>query len=203
MDVVSEAAIAIMVGYLVGSFPAAYLAGQLAADVDVRFAGEGNVGARNVFHVIGPRWGVVTFVADFAKGAVVAALFVGRPTWQLAVAGVAVFAGHAYPVWLRFVGGKGLATVGGFTAVVMPAPAAIGVGVAGVVWLATRRFLPTTVVAIVVAVVAAPVVGVDLAVVGTVVGLFALTGVKRALDEQRMRTVEAATGWDRTRGMGV
>ena len=193
--------IAIAVGYLVGSIPAAYLIARFRAGVDIRYEGEGNVGARNVFHVVGPAWGVAAFVADFAKGVVVALAFRGQPDWQLAVAGVAVLAGHAYPVWLRFVGGKGLSTVGGFAASLMPLPAAIGGAAAGVAWLVSRVFLPTTVVAIVVAIVSAPIVGVDLALVGIVVGLFALTGVKRALDESRMREVEAATGWDRLRGL--
>ena len=194
--------VAVMVGYVVGSIPAAYLIARWRADVDIRREGEGNVGARNVFHVVGSGWGVAAFAADFAKGVVVAFAFRGQPAWQLAVAGVAVLVGHAYPVWLRFVGGKGLSTVGGFAAAVMPLPAAIGGAAAGVAWLATRLFLPTTVVAIVVAIVAAPVVGVELTTVGIVVGLFALTGVKRALDEPRMRSVEAESGWDRVRGLG-
>jgi glycerol-3-phosphate acyltransferase PlsY len=194
-------AITIVVGYLIGSIPGAYLIGRAVADVDVRTEGEGNVGARNVFHVVGSRWGIVVFLADFAKGAVVAAIFLGRPTWQLALAGAAVFIGHAYPVWLGFIGGKGLSTIAGFATVLMPLAVLCGAAAAGVVWLATRRFLPSTVTAIVVAIVGAPLVGVSVATVGIVLGLFVLAGVKRALDESRMRAIEARTGWDRTRGL--
>jgi glycerol-3-phosphate acyltransferase PlsY len=194
-------AITIVVGYLIGSIPGAYLIGRAVADVDVRTEGEGNVGARNVFHVVGSRWGIVVFLADFAKGAVVAAIFLGRPTWQLALAGAAVFIGHAYPVWLGFIGGKGLSTIAGFATVMMPLAVLCGAAAAGVVWLATRRFLPSTVTAIVVAIVGAPLVGVSVATVGIVLGLFVLAGVKRALDESRMRAIEARTGWDRTRGL--
>jgi glycerol-3-phosphate acyltransferase PlsY len=194
-------AITIVVGYLIGSIPGAYLIGRAVADVDVRTEGEGNVGARNVFHVVGSRWGIVVFLADFAKGAVVAAIFLRQPTWQLALAGAAVFIGHAYPVWLGFIGGKGLSTIAGFASVLMPLAVLCGAAAAGAVWLATRRFLPSTVTAIVVAIVGAPLVGVSVATLGIVLGLFVLAGVKRALDESRMRAIEARTGWDRTRGL--
>lgn len=190
-----------LVGYLVGSFPVAYLVGRRVAGVDVRFAGEGNVGARNVFHVVGPRWGMLVFAGDFAKGATVATIFRDAPVWQLAVAGAAVLVGHGFPVWLDFVGGKGLSTAGGMGAALMPWAAVVAAASAAVVWAATRRFLPTTVVAILAAVLAAPLTGVDVAIVALVVWLFVLCGVKRAIDEPRMRTVEAATGWDRTHGL--
>lgn len=196
-----DVVVTVLVGYLVGSVPAAYLIARLSEGVDVRREGEGNVGARNVFHVVGPAWGIAAFVADFAKGAVVAAVFRSEPTWQVALAGAAVFIGHAYPVWLRFIGGKGLSTIGGFTAVLMPWATLIGVGASAVAWVFTHKFLPTTVAGIVATVAAAPLVGVDWSTVAIVIGLFALTGVKRALDEDRMREVEAATGWDRDTGL--
>lgn len=201
MSMVVTVVVTTVIGYLVGSIPAAYLVGRAVGDVDVRDEGEGNVGARNVFHVVGARWGLVVFLLDAAKGAVVAAIFFGQPTWQLALAGVAVFIGHAYPVWLGFVGGKGLSTIGGFATVLMPLAVLLGAAGAGVVWVLTRRFLPTTIVAIVVALVSAPMVGVPWSRVAIVLGVFVLAGVKRALDEPRMREVEARTGWDRTRGL--
>lgn len=186
--------------YLVGSIPASYLIARHVLAVDVRQVGEGNAGARNVFHEVGHTWGLVTFLADFGKGALVAALFVGEGTGRLFLAGAFVFLGHAYPVWLRFVGGKGLATVGGFSVVLIPWAGVIGGAASGVVWGLTRRFLPTTVAAIVVAVAVAPFVGYRLMLVGVILGLFVLTGIKRGLDEPRMRRIEARTGWDRSRG---
>lgn len=196
----TSALVAVLVGYLVGSIPVAFLIGRAVSGVDVRHAGEGNVGARNVFHVIGSRWGIVTFLGDFAKGAAVALLFRGQPDWQLVVAATAMLVGHGYPVWLGFLGGKGLSPAGGVTAVLMPWAVLIGGAAAGVTWTFTRRFLPTLVVAIVTTIVVAPLTGVPFSMVALVVWLFALTGVKRAADESRMREVEAATGWDRNRG---
>lgn len=190
----------VVLAYLIGSFPAAYLVARAVADADVREIGEGNAGSRNVFHEVGPRWGIVTFLADFGKGALVALLFLSAPSWQLVLAGVAVFAGHAFPVWLSFVGGKGLATVGGFSVVLVPWAAVIGGAGAGVAWALTRRFLPATVAAIVLSLVVAPVLGYEMWVPAAIIGLFVLVGVKRAFDEPRMREIEARTGWDRLRG---
>jgi acyl phosphate:glycerol-3-phosphate acyltransferase len=191
----------VVAGYLIGSIPVAHLVGRYAGDHDLRFEGEGNVGARNTFHVVGAGWGVVVFVGDFLKGAVVAHVFVDAPTWQLVTAGTAALVGHGYPVWLGFVGGKGLSTAGGFAALLMPWAAAIGGVGAGCAWFATRKFLPSTVVAIVVAIIAAPFVGVSTVTVTVVVWMFVVTGLKRAVDESRMREIEASTGWDRNRGL--
>ncbi len=197
VDILSTAAL----GYLIGSLPIAYVVGRFASGVDVRVAGEGNVGARNVFHVVGPGWGIAAFVGDFAKGAAVAALFRTSPDWQLAVATTAAVVGHGYPVWLRFVGGKGLSLAGGVAAVLMPLGVLVGISAAGIAWLLTRRFLPTTVVVIVVSIVSGPLLGASIATATLVVWLFAITGAKRAADEARMRRIEAATGWDRSRGL--
>lgn len=186
--------------YTVGSIPIGFLIARGVADIDIRNAGEGNVGARNVFHEVGGHWGIITFLGDFAKGALVAVALGGAPRWQLALGGVFVLLGHAFPVWLHYIGGKGLSTVGGFSAILLPWAGLIGAAGAGLVWAITRRFLPTTVTAIVLAIVAAPIVGHAFAHVVTVLCLFALVGVKRAIDEPRMREIEAATGWDRLEG---
>ena len=120
MQSVIEALGTAVFAYLVGSIPASYVIARYVVGADVREIGEGNAGARNVFHEVGRFWGFATFLADFGKGALVAAVFVGSPSWQVFLAGAFVFLGHAYPVWLRFVGGKGLATVGGFSVVLVP-----------------------------------------------------------------------------------
>jgi glycerol-3-phosphate acyltransferase PlsY len=189
-----------LVAYALGSIPTAYLVGKLARGIDLREAGEGNVGARNAFHEVGHRWGLVVFAVDIAKGAAVALLFAHSPLWQLAAAALFLVLGHAYPVWLGFVGGKGLACAGGFTIALFPWAALIGGVASGAVWMATRRFLPTLVTVTVVAFVAAPFTGGELPVIGVALGTFVLVALKRAVDEPRMRRIEARTGWDRVRG---
>jgi glycerol-3-phosphate acyltransferase PlsY len=108
-----------LLGYAVGSFPAGYLAGRIAG-VDVRTLGSGNVGATNVTRVLGKRYGYPVFLIDFSKGfvAVWAALIIGRanrasPAFldlSAAIAAIAAVLGHSYSIWLRFHGGKGVAT---------------------------------------------------------------------------------------------
>ena len=198
-EVTTLAAVA-AAAYLVGSFPAAYLVGRLRAGIDVRTAGEGNVGARNVFHEVGSGWGVTVFALDFGKGAAVALPLADGPLSRLAVAVTFVVLGHAYPVWLGFVGGKGVSAVGGVAAALMPVAAAAAGAASGAVWLATRRFLPTLVTVVVLTFVVAPFTGVGWGVMTVALGGFLLTAAKRVLDEPRMRRIEAETGWDRAMG---
>lgn len=189
-----------LVAYALGSIPTAYLVGKLVRGIDVREAGEGNVGARNAFHEVGHRWGVVVFAVDIGKGAAVALLYGRSPLWQLAVAALFLVLGHAYPVWLRFVGGKGLACAGGFTIALFPWAALIGGAASGAVWLITHRFLPTLVTVTVVAFAVAPLLGGELPALGVALGAFLVVALKRVIDEPRMRHIEEGTGWDRARG---
>jgi glycerol-3-phosphate acyltransferase PlsY len=194
-------AVGIAVGaYLIGSFPSAYLVGKYRSGLDIRTAGEGNVGARNVFHEVGKPWGVAVWALDVAKGAAVAIPLQGGQIWRLAIAVAFLILGHAYPIWLGFVGGKGLAAAGGFTAALMPLAAVMAGAVCGVVWLVTRRFLPTVVTVVVLTFVFAHFTGVRWSIMGVALGGFVLTAIKRIIDEPRMRRIEAATGWDRTTG---
>jgi len=103
--------LSVIFAYLLGSVPTGYILGSLAG-VDVRKAGSGNVGATNVARVVGKRHGIFTLVADIAKGfvPVVIALNLGLTSTATAFVGVAAFLGHLYPVFLRFQGGKGVAT---------------------------------------------------------------------------------------------
>jgi len=200
MDTASTFASIALTAYLVGSIPFGYLVGRLVGGVDLRIAGEGNVGARNTFHVVGPRWGVGVFAMDAAKGTAVGAVLRDAPPWQLAVGGVAVLVGHALPVWLGFIGGKGVATASGFFTALFPVAAVVGGVGAGAAFIATRRFLPAVIVGIVAALVAAASTGSSAAQWAIALSLFVLAGIKRGLDEPRMRRIEAATGWDRAAG---
>lgn len=200
MGTVGTAVAIAVIAYLIGSIPSAYIVGRLVSGVDIRVAGEGNVGARNAYHVVGHGWGVAVCLIDAAKGGVVAVALRDRPTWQLMLGGVAVIAGHGFPLWLGFVGGKGVATASGFGIALFFPAAVIGGAGAGAVFAVTRRFLPALIVAIVGTLATAMILGGGAITLGIVLGLFALTGVKRALDEPRMREIEASTGWDRAAG---
>jgi glycerol-3-phosphate acyltransferase PlsY len=200
MGTVGTAVVIAVIAYLIGSIPSAYIVGRLVAGVDIRVAGEGNVGARNAYHVVGHGWGVAVSLIDVAKGGVVAVALRDRPTWQLMLGGIAVIAGHGFPLWLGFVGGKGVATASGFGIALFLPAAVIGGAGAGAVFAVTRRFLPALIVAIIGTFATAMVLGEGAVTLGIVLSLFAFTGMKRALDESRMREIEASTGWDRAAG---
>jgi len=116
-------------GYLFGSFPAGYFAGRVTG-VDIRSAGSGNIGATNVLRVLGKKWGYTVFFVDAFKGfaAVRLAFFLaGRmpeppphPEYFAILAAVMCIAGHTFPIWLRFKGGKGVATSAGALFGLMP-----------------------------------------------------------------------------------
>lgn len=146
-------ALALVVAYLLGSIPSGHLAGRTRG-VDLRKVGSGNMGAANVFRSLGKKMGVAVLVADIAKGAaavVVAGALTDDP-WPL-VAGCVAVGGHIFPVWLRFRGGKGVATAAGVIVGLMPLVAAI-VLPAWFVLVALTRY--TSVGSIVTAAAAAP-----------------------------------------------
>ena len=120
----------VAVAYLVGSIPFSYLAARVLTGKDVRQEGSGNVGATNVARTAGKMAGVLALGGDLAKGVaiiVIARWVVGRPEWPfvagpqpwqsremwIALAGLVAVLGHMFPVWLRFHGGKGVATAAG------------------------------------------------------------------------------------------
>src|SRR3954466_16097945 len=103
---------AILISYLVGAVPFGYIVARLRG-VDIFAAGSGNIGATNVGRVLGRRYGLLVFALDFLKGAVptlAARLYEGRTGDLAVVAGFAAIVGHMFPVFLRFRGGKGVAT---------------------------------------------------------------------------------------------
>jgi glycerol-3-phosphate acyltransferase PlsY len=110
----------LLAGYLLGSLPSGYLAGRLLAGVDIREAGSGSTGATNVLRVVGKGPALVVFLLDVLKGtaAVLLAKVVlggaglegtGLDGWVVG-AGLAALAGHIWPVWLGWRGGKAVAT---------------------------------------------------------------------------------------------
>jgi acyl phosphate:glycerol-3-phosphate acyltransferase len=99
--------------YLLGSIPFGLLLAKLFGGADVRRAGSGNIGATNVARVVGPVAGILTLVFDAAKGwtAVgLAGLVTNESALWMTIAAFAVLLGHCFPVWLKFKGGKGVAT---------------------------------------------------------------------------------------------
>jgi glycerol-3-phosphate acyltransferase PlsY len=125
-------ALVVIAAYLLGSIPFAFLAGR-SRGIDLRTVGSGNLGAANVFRTLGREMGIAVMAADILKGvvAVVLARLLTDDPWP-AVAAAAAMAGHVFPVWLRFKGGKGVAVAGGAVIALMPLAALILFGI----WIA-------------------------------------------------------------------
>ncbi len=121
---------AVTLGYLAGSIPFAFLVARRHG-VDLRWSGSGNVGATNVLRTSGVPLAVTAMVLDAVKGAVavlIAQRLADGPATPVA-AGLAAIIGHIYPVWLRFRGGKGVATAAGVFGVLTPLALAAAAGV--------------------------------------------------------------------------
>lgn len=145
--------------YLIGSIPTAYWIGKLFFSIDIREHGSKNMGASNSFRVLGPVWGIIVLIIDLGKGmaAVQLALLI-QPTdwlgseksfWQLLLGLVAV-AGHIFPVFAGFRGGKGVATLFGLVLAIQPWIALISIGAFLVVVFLTRYISLGSIIAVIV-----------------------------------------------------
>ena len=135
-------ALAIIIGYLLGSTPFAYVAGRLIKGVDIRRVGGGNMGALNVMREIGTVTGLAVLLADIGKGllAVVIARWLGVSLIFVFIAGFAAVAGHGWPVFLRFKGGGGAATTLGVLLALAPVEFAISFAIMVIVVFVTSNF---------------------------------------------------------------
>lgn len=129
--------IAALLGYLLGSIPFGLIVTKLGGLGDVRQIGSGNIGATNVLRTGNKKLAAITLLADMAKGllaVLLIPLLLGSPALESSLlAGIGAFLGHCFPVWLKFKGGKGVATyVGVLAGIVWPA-----VIVFAVCWLLT------------------------------------------------------------------
>ena len=132
-----------LAAYLLGSIPTGPLLAQ-ARGVDLRAVGSGNIGAANATRALGKGLGIATFLGDGLKGFIptIAARLLDFPTLAVAVIGFAAFFGHLYPLYLKFRGGKGVATAAGIFFAMAPLPTVIALGV----WIAL--FVPWRIVSI-------------------------------------------------------
>lgn len=117
-----------LVAFLVGGIPFGYLVGRAVMGGDIRSHGSGNIGATNVWRVLGWKCGMAVLLLDAFKG-LLPTMFSERllrlggfqpASWLLVAAGLSAIAGHMFPVWLRFRGGKGVATALGVVLVISP-----------------------------------------------------------------------------------
>ncbi|HZZ79255.1 MAG TPA: glycerol-3-phosphate 1-O-acyltransferase PlsY [Gemmataceae bacterium] len=148
----------LLAAYLVGAIPFGYLIARMRG-IDIFEHGSGNIGATNVGRVLGRKFGILVFLLDFAKGAGPVALAMAiKPSfdeplwtrgWVEVGAGLAAFLGHCFPVYLRFRGGKGVATGAGVVLVLLPTPMMVALAVWIVVLCAGRMVSLASIAAVV------------------------------------------------------
>jgi len=145
--------LALVIGYLLGSIPFGLLLTRAAGKGDIRDVGSGNIGATNVLRTGSKGLAIATLLLDALKGA--AAVVIAQKLWPDAVsfAAAAAMIGHLYPVWLRFKGGKGVATLLGVLAPLLPVAALVY----AVVWVGLLLILRISSVAGMAAAASAPV----------------------------------------------
>ncbi len=113
----------VVLAYLVGSISFGLLIGKLVKGIDIRNFGSGSTGATNVARVCGPIWGIIALILDMGKAAIPVALTVyilETPDWSHSLTGLSAIAGHIWPLFTNFKGGKGIAS--GWAALIVLSP---------------------------------------------------------------------------------
>lgn len=120
----------VLLAYFLGSIPTAYVAGRWLKGRDIRQMGDGNVGARNAFYQLGAKIGTVVFIVDAGKGAlaILVAQAANLPQAAVLFSGAAVVAGHNWPVFIGFRGGRGESTTIGVLLTLITQPMLILAG---------------------------------------------------------------------------
>ena len=141
----SHSLLLLLLAYLLGSLPIGLLVGRMVKNIDVRDYGSGNIGASNVWRTMGPLWGTAVFLFDFGKGYLPTIMTVQMQSrqpdlspWLPVAVGLAAILGHNFSPFLRFKGGKGVATSLGVVFGLAPFAALAGFAVWGICLGITR-----------------------------------------------------------------
>lgn len=130
--------LALLIAYLVGAIPMTLIVARLGAGIDLRTVGSGNLGATNLYRALGWKYAVPAGLFDIAKGALPTVVLpprVGTAAWLPLAVGAAAIVGHVYSVFVRFRGGKGVATAAGVVLGLAPVPLLISF----VIWLVVLK----------------------------------------------------------------
>lgn len=202
-DMDAQMALLLLSSYFIGAIPFAYLVTRMATGQDIRYVGEGNVGARNVWHTAGPFYGLIAGVLDVSKGFVVFQLASRMATSELAfyAAGAAALLGHGFPVFLRGRGGKGISVAVGFLLGIIPQALVVGALLFGTTWLVTRNFNFS----IAIGLGSVPFVGLYLGLapgeVLRIIAIMLIMGLKKVVDLPHERRIREQSGWFEPQGI--
>ena len=137
----------IILSYLIGSIPTSVWVSKYFFEIDIRDYGSGNAGATNTYRILGKKWGTFVMIVDMLKGVIGTSLYIFIPYYLthelqrtnfMIGLGLASVAGHIFPIWADFKGGKGVATLFGMAVAIQPLVALCCVGVFLAVLYLTR-----------------------------------------------------------------
>jgi len=194
---VENTLLVLVVAYLLGSIPFAYIVTRRLTGLDIREVGEGNVGARNVWHVVGPGWGALVGALDAFKGylAFQVARGLGASEGTLLWVGFALLLGHGFPIFLRGRGGKGVAVTIGFLLGLLPVSTLAGLAVFGLAHLALKDFNRSVNIGVAAIILLPLFLSEPPWMIFYVLSLFLWMAVKKILDLPHERRVWARSGW--------
>ena len=190
-----EIALSLVIGYLMGSVPYAYIIARWRRGVDLRYVDVRNVGAGAVIRQVGKRWGVAAIILDGGKGAAAVAVAnafgVSEPMAMLA--GFMAVAGHNFPFWIGFRGGSGVACFMGVMMMLSPAAFGATLGILAITLVMTRQFFTTIALASPFLIIFVWVLERDLTLLYFTIGMaiFILLRSRRRLHEIRVFTMRA------------
>jgi glycerol-3-phosphate acyltransferase PlsY len=184
--------------YITGSIPFSYIIAKRIKGVDLRYVGEGNVGGRNVWHVVGKKFGILAAALDFLKGLAAFGIgyFFGLFPWWIWLCGFFVVLGHDFPIFLRLKGGKGAASAFGFLLGMQPLVILGSLVLTGLVYFPFRKFH----LAMTIGMGSIPVLWYfvskkPLEETALLVLFLVLLGLKRIIDEPHMKKIKQESGW--------
>ncbi|MDR1684768.1 MAG: glycerol-3-phosphate 1-O-acyltransferase PlsY [Elusimicrobiota bacterium] len=186
----------LVVSYFLGAIPSGYIITKRLKGFDIRSKGSGNPGAANVYRVVGKWPGIATFFCDALKGASVVALvkyFAPAAEYLPMLCGFVAICGHMWTIFLKFKGGKGVATSCGVFGALLPIPTAIALACFGIVVWRTGRISPGSILAAIVLPACSYFVGgypLQYSVLATVIGLIVIykhiPNIKRMLNKSEL-----------------
>ncbi len=201
-----QVVVVVVSAYLIGSIPFSQLISRWRTGLNLREVGEGNVGSRNVWHVVGPSWGLLAALLDFLKGYTVYKVASELlPPAGVLLAGIAVLLGHQFPIYLRGRGGKGLVTGLGVLTGISPFSSLCALVVLALSLLFLRDFNLSLVIGIIAIILLPVLLREPLQVPAYALALSLLAGLKKALDMSHETRVwrehpwqgAAAPGWQK------
>jgi len=193
MILFTKVAAVLVIAYLLGSIPTALIVSKRIKRMDIRSVGDGNMGAVNIFHQIGQKFGVMVGVIDVVKGAlsVFLAYILGlHQGWQI-LAGILVILGHDFLIFANFKGGQGAATSLGTMLVLFPVPILIALIPCGIVFLIKRNSIITAIVGGITIVLTLGIFH-EWLLLGYAVAVFIFIPIKLLIDSPRRRAIETA-----------